>query len=224
MNDREVQALRDAFAQEVGEAASDDVAKVDALVAGELEADEAAALAERAIDDPSLALEVRVAAAMLDARREVAATMDEASVTKAAPANSGTYRRALFSVAFAVAAALLVFVMVRPPSMSETGSSAVRAGSQDALRPSEALPASLPRDAFTLKWQGGPTEATYDLYVTTGDLATVYRAFEIAATQHTIDASALAKLPANTAVLWRVVATTPSGRRIHSAASEIVVQ
>ena len=43
-------------------------------------------------------------------------------------------------------------------------------------------------------------------------------------TKHTVPADALSELPAGTQLLWRVVAVTEQGRRVHSTTFEVVIR
>lgn len=214
-----LEALRGAFRDErvVGE--GEPSSSMEALLEGRLAAPEAEALAARVLDDPQLGLELRVRAAMRQARAELGG--DAAQIEPAA--NSSRYRSMLWSGLFAVAAAGLVLVVVRPPSFSNTGTPTLRGEPQAALEPT-APSATLPREAFTLEWTGGPDGATYDLYVTTAELEPVYSVFNLDQREHTLPVSALAEQLSGARLLWRVVAHTPTGRRIHSSAFEVVVR
>lgn len=83
---------------------------------------------------------------------------------------------------------------------------------------------ALDRAEPVLRWQvaapgappGAPDGTTYDVLVTTADLDSVAEASELAEARFELPADELADLPAGTELLWRVVATTPEGRRFTS--------
>ena len=131
--------------------------------------------------------------------------------------------RVLAVVTVALAAAAAVFLIMRPRPPAEFGDDAVRTGVDKRIRPAEGMD-RLPKDAFTLRWVGGPESATYDLFVTTSDLRVVYQALEQPATEHTVPGATLADLARGTTLLWRVVAVTSDGRKIHSTAFEVVIE
>lgn len=186
------------------------------LLEGELASDEAQALAGRLIDDPELGLQTRVAAALMEARRE-----EEMSTPVRTRESGGS--RWPWAVGFAVAAAALVAVFVRPPTLDSTDDSGIRSGSFQALEPTKPS-ASLPRDGFALEWTGGPTSAVYDLFVTTAELVPVYQARELSQARKVVPAAALDGFKSGTKFLWRVVAVTRDGRRVHSTAFEVVLE
>lgn len=194
--------------------------RIEALLAGSLSKEEAQALAQQAIDDPDLALAIRVAAAMDEARQD-AATAEPPKVVRIDRAQRRS--RVLAVVTIALAAAAAVFLIMRPRPPAEFDDDAVRTGVDKRIRPAEGTD-RLPKDAFTLRWVGGPESATYDLFVTTSDLRVVYQALEQRATEHTVPAASLADLAPGTTLLWRVVAVTSDGRKIHSTAFEVVIE
>lgn len=194
--------------------------RIDALLEGTLSEDDARALAEQAIDDPDLALAIRVAAAMDEARRD-AVDAEPANVVSMKPRQSATRTVAIVTVAVAAAAAVFLLMRPRPPAGFDQD--AVRTGVDKRIRPATGME-RLPKRAFTLRWVGGPESATYDLFVTTTDLRVVYQALEQPEPEHTVPAQALEDLPSGTALLWRVVAVTADGRKIHSTAFEVVVE
>ena len=78
----------------------------------------------------------------------------------------------------------------------------------------------LARDAAVLRWRlggdGAPEGTTYDLLVSTSDLALVAEVGDFEEPQYELEDEALANLPSGAELLWRVEATTPDGRRITS--------
>lgn len=196
-----------------------------ALIAGELDPQDALALSASVLDDPDAALEVRVAAAMEAARAEAASSTSSPAFDLATHRARRT--RVVVTALVAVAAAAVVFLAVstasRPPPLEDVNDGAVRAGVDKRIRPAPEMTA-LPRSAFELRWQGGPAGATYDLFITTATLDPVYQALDLPEAKHRVPSEALAKLPAGTALLWRVVAVTEQGRRMHSTAFEVTVE
>ncbi len=224
MTEPDADDLRQLFRDDpsLGRAADSDA---HGLVAGSLEEDDALALAASALDDPDLALELRVAAAMESARAE-AASSAPAPVLDLGAQRARRTRMVVTALVAAAAAAvvfLAVFTASRPPPLEEVDDGAIRAGVDKRIVPTDGMK-TLPRDAFELRWQGGPTDATYDLFITTSALAPVYQALELPEGAHRVSPDALAKLPAGTTLLWRVVAVTEQGRRLHSTAFEVTVE
>ena len=163
--DPQLEALRQAFCDEPTSAAEGHASseEVTALVEGALAPERARELASKALDDPDLALEIRVAAALRSAREHDEA-QDHAqghAEPESAAANSGRYRRWLITSVLAAVAAVAVFVIIRPdtPSFTNEGTPAIRGEPTGALQPTSPS-AKLPRDAFTLEWTGGPEAAT----------------------------------------------------------------
>ena len=195
---------------------------------GNLPPDEARALALRVGEDPQLALELRLAHE-LRAAHERAATgkstpesMPEStpestpeSMPESTPAS--TSRSSVWAVVGALAAAAVVLFVLRPPRLRDSGSTEVRAGGASAIEPVE-RDGVLPRDAFELRWRGGPEAISYDVFVTTEALEPVHQAFDLTEARHTVPPEALDDLPEGARLLWRVVAVDADGRRTSSAA------
>jgi hypothetical protein len=74
----------------------------------------------------------------------------------------------------------------------------------------------LPRASFVLRWSSFGEGARYDLRVATSELAVVYRARGLVATNHHVPADALAGLPSGTRLLWQIEASAPDGTRTTS--------
>ena len=73
--------------------------------------------------------------------------------------------------------------------------------------------ASLPRDAFVLRWTPTAEPATtYRVVLTSEDLHPMADLGPLTATRVTVPATLLADSPAGARVLWRVEATLPGGR------------
>lgn len=224
MTEPDADDLRQLFRDEPPVGGSTD-ADVHGLIAGSLGEDDASALASAVLDDPDLALEVRVAAAMETARREAESNEPASVVHLSAQRTRRT--RVLVTAIVAAAAAAVVFLAVsnasRPPPLEDVEDGAIRAGVDKRIRPADGIKA-LPRNAFKLQWRGGPPDATYDLFVTTAALAPVYQALELPGAKHRISPDALAEVLPGTTLLWRVVAVNEQGRRLHSTAFEVTVE
>lgn len=224
MTEPDAEDLRQLFRDDPAVGGTTD-SDVDGLLAGSLSEDDAIAIASAAIDAPDLALEVRVAAAMETARREAESSAPAPIVDLGAQRKRRT--RVLVTALVSAAAAAVVFLAVStasgPPRLEEIEDGAIRTGVDKRIRPADGMSA-LPRDAFDLKWRGGPPGATYDLFVTTAALAPVYQALELPGAGHRISPKVLAEVRAGTTLLWRVVAVTEQGRRLHSTAFEVTVE
>jgi hypothetical protein len=75
---------------------------------------------------------------------------------------------------------------------------------------------ALPRDAFQLRWSAGPKGTIYDVEVGTTDLKLLSRATALTESEYLVPKGALAGLPPNTPIAWRVQATLPDGRVVAS--------
>lgn len=73
-----------------------------------------------------------------------------------------------------------------------------------------------PRQTFVLSWTPIPGAESYDLLVTTAELATVADPRGLATPHYQVPASALADLPAGGQLHWRVTAVFPDGGRKQS--------
>lgn len=75
---------------------------------------------------------------------------------------------------------------------------------------------TLPRQAFVLPWTPVEGAESYDLLVTTAELATVADPKGLTAAQYHVPASALADLADGAQLHWRVTAVFPDGERKQS--------
>ena len=195
----------------------------------ELPPDECAAIVDRLHRDPALALEWRLA---LELKRSAATLVEPVVATK--PANSQHYRRRYwYTAAFALAAAAVIVLIVIPRGEHQSdgqldpGSDTqvpLREVETDAAIRSELSAATLPAAAFELRWTAVPGVVRYELQVTTRALDPVYADTQLSDNHALVPASALADLPANTELIWRVTAVMPDGRRQSSAAMSVTLQ
>lgn len=190
--------------------------RIDLLIRGELAPDEAEALAQRLIDEPELGLQARIAAALAQAQQE-----EDTFTVSTTPRNAAN--RWPWALGFAVAAAALAVVLVRPPTLEPIDGSGIRSGVSRTLKPANGS-AVLQRDAFVLEWTGGPPTAVYELFVTTAELKPVYQARNLLEAHTVVPPTALQEFDSGTNFLWRVVAVTEDGRRVHSTAFEVVLE
>jgi hypothetical protein len=74
----------------------------------------------------------------------------------------------------------------------------------------------LPRDECVLRWTSGPEGTTYDLMLTTEDLDPVIEARGLGEPEYRVDPRELELVAPGDAILWRVTANLPDGRRVSS--------
>jgi len=77
--------------------------------------------------------------------------------------------------------------------------------------------AALPRSDFRLRWSPGPDGSRYDVRVTTESLQVLAGGQRLAEPSFLVPESALAPLPKDSRILWRVEAVLPDGERTASA-------
>jgi hypothetical protein len=77
--------------------------------------------------------------------------------------------------------------------------------------------AALPRSDFRLRWSPGPDGSRYDVRVTTESLQVLAGGQRLAEPSFLVPESALAPLPKDSRILWRVEAVLPGGERAASA-------
>jgi hypothetical protein len=83
---------------------------------------------------------------------------------------------------------------------------------------------SLPRDAFVLRWTGGPEGTTYDVRVTTASLDPVAGASRLDRSEFRVSEDALAGISSGAQVFWQVTAHLPDGRRLESASFAVKLE
>lgn len=120
-------------------------------------------------------------------------------------------------VAVAAAAFLIALVAVLVPR--ETGpepAPVFRSGGGSGPASTVPAGASLPRDAFRLKWRDGGRGFRYDLRAFDARLRLLHEERGLIAPEATVPPEALASLAAGAVVLWQVEAIDPEGARIVS--------
>jgi hypothetical protein len=93
----------------------------------------------------------------------------------------------------------------------------MRAGEEIEIRSLVPESAPLSREACVLKWSEPAAGARYTVRVGTEDLAPIALAENLDRAEYRIQAKDLEKVPQGSAIVWRVEAVLPDGRRIASA-------
>jgi len=206
----ELERLRTAFAALAeGAPGCDDPPSPDRIwqaVRGELTPEETRKLVERTSRHPEMAEAWRLA-------REMVSIMGRTAEVVPMP----RARRRPWLAGLAAAAVLTVGIAAtlfwqapwqRTPIFRSPGEATI----------SSVLPEDRPlaRDAFLLRWAGGPEGSEYDLFVSTSDLRVLTRAEQLTSPSHLVPEEVLADLASGELVLWRIEATAPDGRRLSS--------
>jgi hypothetical protein len=90
--------------------------------------------------------------------------------------------------------------------------------------PTSQVTGSLPRDRFVLRWSPGPPGSTYSVRLSTADLAMLLEQENIAGSEFTVPASALAQVKSGDRLLWQVELHLPNGQRIASETQVVSLQ
>jgi hypothetical protein len=206
--------LRKAF-QSLGETSHEEPSAADLdtvwrAVAGELPAGERRALVDRMARDPALAESWRAAR---DLQRE-------------APGGASTPVWRSIPSWMAAAAVLLVAVSIGvmfrlfAPPVDDTFRNS-DPFVVNSLVPSDA---TLPRDAFRLRWTPGPTGSRYQLRVTTEDLKVLTSVPDLAASEFVVASDVLSTLTPGSRVFWQVDVVLPEGGTVSSPTFVVRVQ
>jgi hypothetical protein len=186
------------------DASPEDVERVWSAVAGELPVEERRQLVERTATEPSLAQAWRIAHELHQAQGGYGgATM---------PRSSSWWPAALMGIA----ATLILAAGVRVLYFDRTPADVYRDSGRFVIESQLATDATLPRDAFVLKWKPGPQGSRYLVRVTTEDLQVLMTAPELTAAELTVPSATLAPVPAGGRVLWQVVMSPPGGEAVSS--------
>ena len=208
-------ALRDAFqsaaVRSSRDCAAEDVERIWQAVSGTLEIEQRRDLIDRMATDPALAQAWRVAHELERARH------GESTLTVAQ--SRPWIRTALMGIA----ATLILAAGIRL-YIDRTPSDVYRAGASFVVESQIASDASLPRDAFVLRWKPGPDGSRYSVRVTTEDLKLLTTATDITSPHLTVPGDSLSPLASGTRVLWQVVMSVPSGETISSQTFVVRVQ
>jgi hypothetical protein len=213
--------LRAAF-QSLGDTAREqpspeDLDNVWRAASGDLPAEQRRELVDRMSTDPSLAESWRVA-------HELHRGTAEGPGSRHAP----DPRQARWRIQPWVAVAALVvlatgvgIVVQRARSVDDSTLRGARGIQVESLVPPDA---TLPREAFRLRWTPGPAGSRYDVRVTTDDLRLLTTAMDLTQPEFVVTVDALATLPPRTRVLWQVDTKAPAGGTIPSPTFVVRVQ
>ena len=201
--------LREAF-QALGETSRDETSAVDLdriwrAVSGELPAEERRELVDRTATDPALAEAWRTAEELWRA------------VPQPIPAAPRRLRLSTQS-RMAAAAVLLVGVTVGIVFQlsSDRGPDTFRDTGSYVVEPLVSPEATIPRDAFRLRWTPGPQDSRYHVRVTTEDLRVLTTVSDLTAPELVVDRDLLSGVAPGARVLWQVDVTLPGGDSVSS--------
>jgi len=182
----------------------EEIERVWQAVSGELPADERRNVVDRMASQPALAEAWRVAHELRLAQQEGAPREAEPAARSWTPAWIGLAALLVLTVGVG----LVQFS--RPPAdtFRDAGSYVV-----ESLVPSDA---TLPRDAFVLRWKPGPEGSRYEVRVTTEDLRVLTTAADLTSPELTLPRELLSGVGPGTRVLWQVVVALPGGDTVSS--------
>jgi len=208
--------LRAAF-QSLAESARGDVSAADLdlvwrAVSGELPAAERGELVDRTATDPALAEAWRAAREL----QHAAAPATAAAPDRFVPRRSWLAAAALLLIGVATA----VVFQLPPFSREET----FRDADHYVVEPLLQGDATLPRNAFRLRWRPGPPESRYRVRVTTEDLRILAAESDLTVPELVVDAAQLASVAPGSRVLWQVDVTLPGGESVSSQTFSVRVQ
>jgi hypothetical protein len=207
--DQADEKLREAF-QSLGATSREapspaDLDQVWRALSGELPASERRELVERMASDPGLAESWRIAQEL---QRE--------TPKKSA---AGTARDVRFWRSWVAAAAVLlvavaagIVVQLWQPSGGDTFRSSGRYVVESLVPPD----ATLPRDAFRLRWTPGPEGSRYQVRVTTDDLRVLTSVSDVTAPELLVGTDVLSSVASGARVFWQVDVTLPDGYTVQS--------
>lgn len=187
------------------------------------------ALIDRLHEDPQLALEWRLAAALGPIEADDLPDLAEPAI----PSNQdvswprGATVSTAVGVAVAAAAALVLWIAAPKPTPPPSSEPAALRTPQGHSPLSTALRADapLPRTDFRLNWSSDVESASaFSVRVTTQDLEPIFEAHDLSATTVRVPTTALESVASGTVLLWRVEAIGPAGRRHASEVWELTVE
>lgn len=209
--------LREAF-QGLGETSEkqpspEELDRIWQAVSGALPAAERQELVDRMASDPALAEAWRVAHELWRA-----AAAETPAATRARTWSSSTSWLAAAAVLIIGVAIAVVFQ--RSPSRDDT----FRQGGSYVIESLVQPEATLPRDAFRLRWTPGPQDSRYQVTVTTEDLRVLTTASDLTMAELMLDSGLLSGVAPGARVLWQVSATLPGGENVGSQTFVVRVQ
>jgi hypothetical protein len=208
--------LRQAF-QRLGETSreepsAEDVDRIWRAAAGDLSADERRELVDRTATDPALAEAWRAAKEL-----SRAAPVDTPAATAGSRFSTPGWLAA--AAVLLVGVALGVIAQLSPPR-----DGTYRDVGTDVIAPLVEPDATLPRDAFRLRWTAGPPDSRYLVRVTTEDLRVLTTVPDLTVPELVLDPGLLSSIDPGARVLWQVDATLPGGERVSSETFVVRVQ
>ncbi len=211
--------LREAFqsltAGERDECTPDELDRIWRAVAGELPAHERRAVVARLAESPAVAEAWRIADQLW--RASQASERESDTVPVKPPARSAPWNRSWLALAALVVLGITATLITRfdTPAGDE-----FRAAGNDVVESAIPADATLPRDAFTLRWTPGPAGSRYAVRITSADLTPLASGTDLDVPEFVVPPSALATVAAGSPVLWQVQVRMPDGT---TAASETFV-
>ena len=201
--------LREAF-QSLGDTAREEpsAAELEQIwqaVSGELPAPERLELVERSASDPALAEAWRVA-------QELWRAVPQPVPTPARDARSWTRSWMAAAAVLLVGVAVGLFLQLSP----DRRDSAFRDSDRYVIEPLVQPDATLPRDAFRLRWTPGPQDSRYQVRVTSEDLQVLTTVSDLTVPELVLDRDLLTSVAPGARVLWQVDVTLPGGETVSS--------
>jgi hypothetical protein len=199
---RAFQALADSTA---GECSRADLDRIWRAVAGELPAAERRALVERLATEPACAEAWRVAHALRNG----------VSSSPLARPHVPAWRRESW-LAVAAMALLAASVAVAVSRRDRMDGDTTRDAGRSPIESLVVSDATLPRNAFRLRWRPASPDARYQVRVTTEDLRLLTIVAGLSEPEAVIDRTVLSELAPGSRVLWQVEVTLPTGEHATS--------
>jgi hypothetical protein len=203
VDDRLKDAFRAISADSRIDATEADVERVWRAVSGDLPAAERRDVVDRMASEPAVADAWRVAHELR--RAQMGGT----------PVDIGSSPRS-WTPAWIGLAALLVLSVGVSLVQFRTPADTLRDSGRYVIESLVASDATLPRDAFVLRWKPGPDGSRYQVRVTTEDLRVLTTAVDLTAPELKIPLERLSDVAPNTRVLWQVVVALPGGETVSS--------
>lgn len=186
------------------------------------------ALIDRLHDDPQLALEWRLAAALGPLEADDVHVGAPTVAAQPAPVSRPRWASvsAVVGITIAAAAALVLWMAAPTPPAPPSSDPTLRAPQEQPLLSTEIEAGiAVPRTDFRLHWQSDVEGASsFTVRVTTQDLQPIYEANDLSTTAVQVPQTALESVAAGTVLLWRVEAVEPGGRRHASEIWELTVE
>jgi hypothetical protein len=179
-------------------------------VSGALPPEQRRELVERTATDPGLAVAWRVASEMWRASQTSAVGGVEVAASRLTPRWAPRWLAA--AAALVLVTVIGIFSLRNPRPGDEFRASP--GFIVESLVPADA---TLPREAFRLRWTPGPEGSRYRVRVTTEDLQVLATAADQTAAEYAVEPSVLSRLPDGATVLWQVDVSLPNGERLTSS-------